>query len=69
MSYIKVPTITEEQAQVMICNKRYYNVKFKSLEEATAFVERNCPFLWTRLFKKIDDKWITSGSILPQSRP
>lgn len=68
MGYVKAPTITEEEATVMIVNKIYYRVKFKSEKIAFDFVDKNCPNLWTRLFRKVNGEWIVSGSILPKSR-
>lgn len=67
MVYVKAPTITEEEAKVMIFNRVYYGVKFKSEKLAFEFVDKNCPSLWTRLFKKVNGEWIVAGSILPKS--
>lgn len=59
--------INDEECTILISNSKYWK-KFKNREEAFSFIEKNCPFLWTRLFKLVEDKWVACGSVLPQSR-
>lgn len=56
----------ENEEKVMICNKKFYCKKFKSMEEALDFVNRYCSNLWTHLFTYVDGEWISSGSTWPK---
>jgi len=53
-----------EKIMVTSCKGKEF---FDSLEQAKAYIEKYCSTVSTRLFKKIDDKWIPIGSTWPKS--
>lgn len=60
--------ISEEEATIEISNQVFKSLKFRSREEAFAFVDKYCPNLWTKLKRKTEAGWIVAGSIIPREQ-
>lgn len=52
----------EKLCTFMIKNSKYEE-KFLSREDGIAFIKKNCRYLTTHLFRKVDDKWVPAGMI------